>query len=257
MVFEELFKSDFLQRRPWYTFIIGFCFAIIAAGCGLLIFKSNPGYMIVAFIAILTIPTLSRLLVSYEQKTVRANKFNIFRMIADHLDVFEVYFFLFLGIFTATLVISLFLPEAAIVKLYQPQMAVAGITGKAINPEFFSSVLSNNIVVFVVCILLSIAYGAGSFLFLAWNAVTWGAIFGYFLKSNFALIVPALPHLFTETAAYVGAAIVGGVLSKALITEKLFSKRFFSVVTDSLIFLFIFFLILVLAAYLEASVGLA
>jgi uncharacterized membrane protein SpoIIM required for sporulation len=217
-----------------------------------LIFGSNPGYMIVGFITILLFPTISKLLLDEENIEIREKKFNVLHLLRDHRDIFEIYFFLFMGVFVVSLAASFFLPKTF--NLFQPQLAVAGLTGYAFNPGTFASIVINNLIVFAVCFILSLVYGAGSFLFLSWNATTWGAIFGFYMKSNLALIVPVLPHLITETVAYLGAAIVGGIISKGLLREKLHSKGFYHHITDGLFFLGISVLILVVAAIIEASI---
>lgn len=147
--------------------------------------------------------------------------------------------------------------------LFSVQLKATGLIGKAYESSMFLSILKNNVLVLLACLLLSFIYGAGSILFLAWNASAWGIAIGYSAQSAltqnpfigfFQTLLPILPHMLTEAASYFSAAIVGGVVSKAVIREKLFSKKFYHIVTDALIFLVLGFILVVLAAYLEAYI---
>ena len=148
--------------------------------------------------------------------------------------------------------------------LFSTQLEATKLIGKATEFSQFKSILINNIVVLLACLILSFVYGAGSILFLAWNASAWGAAMGYIAQNSasfsnpfvsfFNMFIPIFPHMFTEAASYFSAAIVGGVVSKAVIREKLFSKKFHHIVTDALIFLVLGFILVVFAAYLEVYI---
>jgi uncharacterized membrane protein SpoIIM required for sporulation len=62
------------------------------------------------------------------------------------------------------------------------------------------------------------------------------------------------PHLITEAAAYIMAAISGGIVSKAVIMEKPFSERFTKVIQDSLVIFVVAILLLLIAAYVESNI---
>ena len=123
----------------------------------------------------------------------------------------------------------------------------------------------NNIKVLIVCLLLSLIYGAGSVLFVTWNATVWGAIFGYVAKESLTvggqtplaffgmMLLPMLPHLITETVSYLSASIAGGVLSKAALREELFSKKFNHILTDALILVGFGVLLVIIAGLFEVG----
>jgi len=263
MVFEQLFKEKWLEKKAWHAIFLGIFYSIVGILSAKLIFGSNPGLMAVAFTSILLIPSLNQLLSYEENVEIREKKFSIKLLFKDHLDIFEIYFYLFLGVFIVFALASILLPQEVTLQLFEPQLAVAGITGRAVTSGFFMSILLNNIKVLIVCLLLSIIYGAGSILFLTWNAAVWGAVFGFVAKHSasmqgensffvfFCLILPVLPHMFTEALSYLSAAIAGGVLSKATIREKLFSAKFHHIMTDALIIAALGFALVVIGAYLE------
>ena len=62
------------------------------------------------------------------------------------------------------------------------------------------------------------------------------------------------PHLVTEASAYIMAAISGGIVSKAVIMEKPFSERFKKIIQDALVIFFIAVILLIIAAFIEASI---
>ena len=113
----------------------------------------------------------------------------------------------------------------------------------------------------IVCLILSIVYGAGSILFLVWNARVWGAVFGYVAHNSFgqthpliafgAVMAPVLAHMITEAMSYFSAAIVGGIVSKAVMREDLFSEKFHHILSDAMILLLLGFVMVAIAAVIE------
>jgi hypothetical protein len=264
MVLEQLFKTRFIERKPIYAFWMGIFYSLIGFLSAYLIFGANVGLMAVAFTSILLIPTLNKLLQEEENAEIRESKFSLRLLFKNHKDVFEVYLFVFMGILLTHTILSVwFAPR--LTSLFSPQLAVAGITGMGMGSGAFVSILLNNLLVLVVCFILSLVYGAGAVIFLTWNASVWGSIIGYYVlqvsqtgmtPSNAFLVIllPLLPHMITETLGYLSASIVGGVVSKAVTREKLMSKRFMHVLTDALLFLGLGFLLIIIAAALESFI---
>ena len=170
-----------------------------------------------------------------------------------------------MGVFFTFGFLALLMPETSVLHLFEKQLEVGGFTGEAYKTGIFTSILFNNIKVLLVCLVLSFVYGAGSILFIVWNASVWGAIFGYVAKQaavasqgnhlySFAkTLLPVMPHLVTEALSYFSAAIVGGVISKAVLREDLFSERFHHIVTDGLILLCFGFAFVIIGAAIETQ----
>ncbi len=259
MVFEQLFRVKWIEKKE-HAFFLGFCYALIGIASAKLIFPSNVGLMAIAFTSILLIPSLNSLLKMEENVEIRENKLSVRQLFADHKDIFKVYTFLFLGIFLAFGLVSLFFPEDAIGKSFSAQLSSAGIKGSALSENPLFGLVLNNLLVFAVCFILSLVYGAGSVLFLTWNASVWGVAFGFFARLTtgtgkivgfVSLLLPFLPHMITEAVAYISAAVVGGIVSKAVLREKLFSRKFHHILTDALIFLAIGIVLVLIAGIIE------
>lgn len=265
MVLEQFFKLRWIERKE-HAFFLGFAYSVIGLISARLVFPSNIGLMSVAFTSIMLIPSLNMLLKMEENVEIRKKKLSLSQLFKDHKDIFKVYIFMFLGIFLAYSIVSLIYPNMAIKSLFAPQLKTAGIAGYGMHYSQLSGLILNNLVVFVACFLLSLAYGAGSVLFLTWNASVWGIVFGFFVNNTASYggadifvkfgssLLPFLPHMATEALAYISAAIVGGVVSTAVLREKLFSKKFHHIITDALIFLVLGLILVALAAYLEVNV---
>lgn len=245
-------------------FVLSFSYTLIGVGSAMLIFGKNPGLMSIAFISVLLVPSLNSLLQSEENKSIRKNKLSIVGLFKDHSDIFAIYIFLFLGVFFAYALYALFLPAVAVKYIFSSQLELAGLAGGAVLHGEFITILANNIIILIACFLLSLVYGAGSILFLTWNASAWGVIFGFLARQSAAsqnplvsfgvFIIPLLPHLITEASSYLSAAIVGGVVSKAALREKLFSKKFNHIITDGLLLLIFALFLVIIAGFLEVYV---
>ena len=263
MVLEQLFRPTWIEKKE-HAFFLGLIYSIIGLISARLVFPSSVGLMSVAFTSVLLIPSLGMLLKLEENLEIRERKLSIKLLFRDHKDIFKAYIFLFLGVFSAYSFATLLLPEVTISKFFETQLRSAGLEGFASSNKFFFDIVLNNILVFSVCFALSLVYGAGSILFLTWNASVWGTTFAFFVRqsheqsvnlfSGFAKsIVPFLPHMTTEALAYLSAAIAGGVVSKAVLREKLFSKKFHHIIVDALMLLFIGFVLVLLAGFIEAK----
>jgi len=280
MVLEQLFKERWIEKKSWHALFLGMIYSVVGIISAKIIFGANPGLMSVAFTSILLVPSLNKILAYEENVEIREKKFSINMLIRDHIDIFEIYFFMFLGVFIVFAAVALLFSQVTTFDLFEPQLKVAGFTGNDnfyaqdfhrfyINPlecvtnPGFSSIIINNIIVLAVCLILSLVYGAGSILFLTWNAAVWGAVFGYVARGTsmsngsqpfllFAIMmVPILPHMITEALSYFTAAIVGGVVSKATLREKIFSNRFHHIITDALLLSLLGFGFVILAGIFE------
>jgi uncharacterized membrane protein SpoIIM required for sporulation len=262
---EQLYSPDWLLRRPQYAFLLGLVFSIFGVFSARIIFGANPGLMSVAFTSILLIPTLQRLFGITEDREIREKKFSLPQLVRDHYDIMEIFIYLFLGIFTTYMLLTFYWTNAFSLRMFESQLNVAGLTGMSYEQNaWFTSILTNNIKVLIVCFLLSFFYGAGSILFLAWNASVWGSVFGYVANHSAAVmspmaafsntLVPVVPHMITEAFSYFSATMVGGIASKAIIKERWMSEKFKHVISDSLLFLFLGFVLVLIAAWLEVYI---
>lgn len=266
MVLEQLFKERWLERKPVHAFQLAMVYSLIGIISAKLIFPGDPGLMAIAFTSILLIPSLNVLLQHEENVEIREKKLSLKMLFKDHKDIFEIYFFLFLGIFFMFAIVTIILEPFASQALFRSQLSTAGLQGSAVGELDFWGILSNNLIVLLACFVLSLVYGAGSIMFITWNASAWGVIFGFLARESASIfhenpfvyftitLIPILPHMITEAVSYISASIVGGVVSKAVIREKIGSKKFKHVMTDALIFCGLALILIIIAAFIEAYV---
>ncbi len=254
-MFEQNFKIKWVEEKH-HAFFLAFFYTFLGYISARLIFPSSTGLMSVAFTSVLLIPSLAMLLKLEENVEIREKKFHITQLFKDHKEIFKVYIYMFLGIFLGFSIITL-IGDASV---FEPQLKVAGLTGYAFNDTYLGGIIINNLIVFAVCFILSLVYGAGSLLFLTWNASVWGVVFAATAKMSIGgnaflkfgtNMLPILPHMITEAFAYVFAAIVGGVVSAAVLREKLGSKKFKHVLTDAVILLVIGVILVFIAGVIE------
>jgi hypothetical protein len=275
MVLEQLFKPNWIEKKPRHAFLLGFIYSVVGIVSAKLIFGANPGMMTVAFTSILLLPSLNTLL-SIEENLVRQHKhWLIKRLWKDHRDIIEVYVYMFLGIFFTYCLIAFTFPEEAVLHFFQPMLNVIGVSGDAtfligwatLAGPTIASIFMNNVIVMIVCLLLSLIYGAGAIIFITWNASVWGVVIGFYAKQALVstaganpitifltTVMPFFPHMVMEALPYFVAAIGGGIVSKAALREELFSPRFNEIVTDAAITVGIGLAILLLAAIVEIKV---
>ena len=277
MVLEQLFKPDWIEKKPRHAFLLGFIYSVVGTISAKLVFGANPGMMTVAFTSILLLPSLNALLTIEENQARSKDKYWIGKQLwKDHADIIEVYFYMFLGIFITFCIISFTFPETAIIHFFESMFEVIGIQGEATTliglasgtgAPTIASIFINNLIVTVVCLLLSLIYGAGAIVFITWNATVWGVVIGFFAKQALlsstglnqvtvfmSTVLPFFPHMIMEALPYFTAAIVGGIVSKAALREELFSPKFNEIVKDAAIVMAGSLVILLIAAIIEIKV---
>ncbi len=266
---DQLFKASWIEKRPWRAFFIASVYSFISFFSAIIIFPSFAGIASVGLLSVLLVPSINYLLTLEEKQEVREKKLNLKQLFKDHRDVLETYFYLFIGIMVSYALITLFLGFDS-KTVFKEQLSVVNVKGLAYENidhyKFFKQVFLNNLSVLVVFLFLSLVYGAGSLMFLSWNASAWGVVFGFFafqsaitrgvnpLKTFLLLMLRVTPHTVLEALAYLMVAFAGGVIGKAVLREELFSDRFKHVLTDGVIITLLAIIPLTLAAIIETIV---
>jgi len=268
MVLEQLYSSEWIEKKSRYAFLMGAGYAIIGIASAVFLFPNDSGLAAIAFTSLLILPSLNKLMSIEANQAARESKMNLFALFKDHNDIFKVYFFLFIGILLSFSFFSIIWPSITTSQVFQEQISVlGGATGQAVaQGGLFSSLLANNAKVLVFCLLASFIYGSGAIFIITWNASVWGTIFGVIARESaiatganpfayFGLTLLAVfPHMMLEASSYFIAAISGGIVSKAVLREKPFSKRFTQIVNDGLIMFIVAMLVLVVAVYVETYI---
>ncbi|HYD03020.1 MAG TPA: stage II sporulation protein M [Alphaproteobacteria bacterium] len=252
---ENILKPNWLEKEPRYAFLIGLIYSVIGIIAALIIFPRSQGIASIAFLSLLLVPSLSKILAIEEKQDSDSKKFSLKKIFKDHSDVLQVYLMLFLGIFLAYALFSLKFPNLLVNGIFDSQLNIIGVnTGQATGGLDFQSILSNNFKVLIIFAMLSLVFGAGSIFFLAWNASVWGVVFAYVTRNFdefFLTFLQVTPHMFLEVGAYFFTIIAGGIMSQAVLREKLGSVKFKYVLKDGSVFLLVGIVLLVLGAFCE------
>jgi uncharacterized membrane protein SpoIIM required for sporulation len=259
---ENILKPDWLEKTPRYAFLIGAIYSIIGIIAAYVVFPKSQGIASIAFLSMLLIPSLSKMFTIEEKQDRDSKKFSIKKIFQDHNDILQVYFMLFLGIFLAYALFSIKFPNLLVNGVFDSQLRIIGANaGQAIGGIDFYSIFTNNLKVMLIFIVLSLVFGAGSIIFLAWNASVWGVVFGYLathyinaLDTFIVTFIKVMPHMFLEAGAYFFAIVAGGIMSQAVLRENIGSKKFDYVMKDGFVFLTVGTILLILGALVEVYV---
>lgn len=278
MVFEQLFKAQWLENRPTVSLFIGFGYTIISFLAAFLLFSQSPrlvGIATILLTVIITIPSVNSLF-SYELEKHGKKKGKGFFRQYVHIVDFAIYYFM--GVFAAFLLISLVTP-ALVFSERDMHPVVASEKGVVLPDNLppppiaidFDAIFANNLYVLAISFLLSVFYGAGAFFLIVLNA----SIFVSALTEVLYLKIPAAGLLHTigftfcntgtmlvytlpELIAYLLAAVAGIVVSVAMVKEGffgIFSKRFRSLLGSIVSVLMVALILLIVSAAIEVKVA--
>ena len=259
---ENILKPDWLERKPRFAFVIGLVYAIIGIVAAWIIFPNSQGIASIAFLSMLLIPSLNKMFTIEEKQDSVSKKFSFKKIFQDHNDILQVYFMLFLGIFLAYALFSLKFPNLLVQGVFDSQLRIIGANvGQAIGGFTFYSLFLNNIKIMLIFLVLSLVFGAGSILFLAWNASVWGVVFAYMAThysnafDNFlGMFLKVMPHMFLEAGGYFFAIVAGCIMSQAVLRESFGSKKFNYAMKDGFAFLTVSIILLIIGALVEVYI---
>jgi uncharacterized membrane protein SpoIIM required for sporulation len=272
MVFEDFYRSKWMKHRPYLAFGLGFVFTFVGFAISRLIFSKFLSLATVFMATLFLIPLMLRL-IKEEEKLDR--KYGLKHFFRNHKDVFEAYVFAFLGLFFGFLLLGMITygtPTHADLFSFQIdfiefQQSInvdnlqASIDNLAPTWDNFAELLAHNLVVVILCFILSFFYSASAIFLIILN----GSVFAHFitfiiknLSTGFLQGLQALGafmlHLIPETAAFLIAAIAGGIASRAVIHEKYASAHFRNVFKDATVLVTIACVLIVLGALIEVFV---
>ncbi|HLC76614.1 MAG TPA: stage II sporulation protein M [archaeon] len=263
---ESLLRPKTAEKKPWDVFFIAIFFSIIGVAFSLQLFPSQASVFSVSLITIMFMPFFQKLFAVEEKKDYKLHS----NLLMRHRQLFYVFGTFFIGTIVALSFIYVFFPSArGAFSLQESWYSSQGtITGNAVAENDFTIFLLNNTQVLIITFALSAIFGAGAVFILVWNAsviaVYVGFVINNFIRDGispqlaYVLGVPlglgsiAL-HGIPEIGAYFVAALAGGMLSVGIIREKL-KGHFKKIFADSLLFLALAEVLIVIAALLEAYV---
>lgn len=250
MVLEKIIPVDKAEHNFLYGILFGAIISLIAIIVGANVFKSDPSMAALLFIVIGAVPFFRKMLFLEELEVERESVWQLFR---SSRKIITVFFSFYLGVALTYLTFSL-LPSIPFIghpaALFENQIRVfSGVTGNFLNPQAFFAILSNNLQVILLALVLSLLYGSGAVLILAWNAST----LGVFLASLGITGLVYLPHAIFEFVGFFSAAVAGGLLSVILEEHKLGTKKSDRVTKDIMILTLISIALIIIGALVESS----
>lgn len=264
----EQLRINLIEKRPYVAFAIGIIYVFIAFWTSKVFFPNIISIATLFLVTLLLVPTVIKLLSDEEKRERKDGIKNFFK---DHRDIFEVYIFLFIGV----LVGCILLAWATSISNFSYQLDFLqkneGLSSGLIKEKTFHGLeysfnsflglIENNLLVIIICFVLSLFYGAGSMFLIVLNASIFSTFIFFIMKelptlTNKAAILGIFcVHMIPELLGFLLAAIAGGVISKAVMQEKFLSPKFRNVMKDALILFLISAGIIILAALLETYVS--
>ena len=270
MVLEQIYPLKLIEKHWIFAFILGVSYSIIGIGTSIILFPEDPAIVAVAFISIMILPTLNKLLKEEEEIESQKDEFNLFIFLRDHKYIFLIYILLFLGVLLGFSFFTLGLPELTTNHIFENQVNVVYGDGKGggavFNTTLFKDIFFNNLTVLIICFVTAFVLGDGAIFLITWNASVWGTIFGIYAKNaaaagfynpflSFVIVIAiAFVHLTLEAFAYISSATAGGVVSKGILKEKFFSERFLHIIKNTIILIIFAIIVLLVAVTAETFV---
>lgn len=273
MVFEEIFKARWVERRPVYSLYLGVILTLISFFTSYLLFKRTPNFIGISTIlfTVVLVGHIVNKLFDIEERIQVKEKLNFF-LKHEHIIDFFVYFFI--GSFIVLFVISIFNPVFVFSEkqLYDIKEEDNIKQSRQLPPppsiktnyEEIAVLFFSNLYVMIISFALSLFYGSGALFLITLNASIFASALSDVIKTNlpkatffsvysFTLCNLGIMffHMVPEVLGYLLAAIAGGVLSHAIIREKFGSKNFKIVFIDSVILLSFAIVVLLIAAVIE------
>ena len=263
----EQINIKFFEKRPYAALVLGAVYVFAAFFTSRIFFPRAVAVSMLFLVTVLLVPTVLKLM-SLEEK--RERKDGVRHFIKDHREIFEIYIFLFIGIFAAFVFLGLFYGTGNFdyqLKFLERQEGLSSElikskteTGVSIAHSNFFALVQNNLAVILICFALSFFYGAGSMFLIVLNASVFSAFVMFIIKElptithKTTIFLIFLVHTIPELFGFLLAAIAGGIFSKAIIQEKFMSSQFKNVVKDSFLIFLIAVVVIIIAALLETYV---
>ena len=258
MVVENIIKPEWVEQKPLYALLLGACLTTIGIWIGAIIFTEDASIAGVLFTTISAVPFFKKILDLEE--TARIGLTETKQIINRNLWIIIIYAMFFVGMSFAYTLHFMVLPDMMKNMIFSKQLAVFGGASSSIlgqfsgaNMHMFMPILINNLKVVFVCMVLSLVYGSGSILLLAWNASVLGVFVGSF--GEITSFLAFIPHTGMEFMAFFFAAISGGLISLLVVHEgerlKETSER---IMFDSMTMFMIALALIIIGAIVEVTI---
>lgn len=232
MVFEVIFQKSW--KSTSFSVIFGWIVGLVAFGTSYVLFRGVPhliGFGTIFFSVLVALPICNKLFQTEEQRERKKYK----GFWHEYKHIIDFFFYWFIGLFLIYFVLALIDPMFVFSMEHAFGQKITYDTGNSISMQSIpdsvqiKSIFKNNITVMILAFFLSLAYGAGSFFLIAFNASLFasalaGVVSASFTPSDYlstliylgCMISVFFLHSMAELFAYITAAIGGGILSASL-----------------------------------------
>lgn len=285
MIFEVLFNHKHINKNPKLLMFVGAVYSSVALLMSFIAFRSYASLVMVFFTVMTVLPLIYNSIKHEEHEDlVLISERSKLR---EHGKALKKFMYLFIGMVLAFSFWYTVLPMESNAEIFEAQISTITrinqpldqeqtITGNIIRERLplFMSVLMNNMIVLVFCLVFSLLFGLGAIFILTWNASIIGVAIGTIFKQGFGASAELVGlgktfsyaqvvsygllrftlHGIPEIAGYFIGGLAGGILSVAVIKHDLRSKRFSKIVYDSIDLALISVSFIFLAAVIEVFV---
>ena len=253
------------EGHPKEMFFVGLVYSVVSAAVASVISTRYASLLMLFFTVIATLPIFFSVI---KLETRRDEDLNLseYTLLAGHWKAVKFFIFLFLG-FVAGYIIWFFLPFGA-----ESAFSIQVETISEINlptGQFISKIgdihyiFWSNFQLLLFSIILSVLFGAGVILILAWNASVLAAAMGLFVQNvsgttlGVIHLIPTaifryLIHGTLEMTSYFIGGLVGGILFIEIIRHK--RRKIKHVAIDVGMLFSIAALLLYVAAWVEIAI---
>ncbi len=284
MIFEFLFNNNLLNKKPYVLILVGFLYSSLSLLLSLLVFQSHASLVMVFFTVMACMPLVYNAIKHEEHEDVVLK--DEVAVLREHSKTLGKFLYLFLGfVFAFSLWFVIMTPEltqlafesqlSTIQEINSPidDAYASTLNAKVLQAGFptFVSIMLNNSMVLIFCLVFSFIYGMGAIFILSWNASVIGAAIGSIIRSglyqlseltgperwlaSFAVVLHGLLkfsiHGIPEITAYFIAGMAGGIISVAAIKHDFRSKQFRKIIIDAFDLAFIGLVLIIGAAFIE------
>lgn len=284
MIFEFLFNNNLLNRKPYVLVLVGFLYSSLSLLLSLLVFPSHASLVMVFLTVMACIPIVYNAIKHEEHEDIVLKE--EVAVLKEHSKTLGKFLYLFLGFVFAFSLWFIIMPSELTHVAFESQLDTiqeinspiddayeSTLNAKVLQAGFptFLSIMMNNSMVLIFCLVFSFIYGLGAIFILAWNASVIGAAIGSIIRSglhqvsalvgpekwfaSFAVVLQGLLrfsiHGIPEITAYFIAGIAGGIISVAAIRHDFRSKQFKRIIVDAFDLAFIGLILIIGSAFIE------
>lgn len=251
------------EGHPIELFFVGTVYALLSVLLSLWLFPGHASLILIGVAVAAATPMV------YHIISLEAKKDTVIHgersLLVEHKKAILTFTMLFFGFVAGFTAAFFFLPEQTAARAFSAQtetiLSASAPTGAFVMKDYLSRIVTNNFRILLLTTGLSVLFGTGGILILAWNASVMAVAIGSVLQSKLAMggsttaavttsFFQYLTHGIPEIIAYLMGGVAGGILFHAIVRRK-WSKP---LIMDVIILMVLASGVLLLSAAIEAYV---